>query len=195
MLRDFVFFLRALWRQWKVLLTGGSVMALLAMWTLVHGQHLPDGVGWLVVGLTFMLAAFFSWRSEWIKAGRDFVEIDFKGVSDHCSELTEPQSDRFMSRYAGKRIKVTGTLYDTAESDSLKPFAMRMLIHLLLKDHAMAHCAVTSWNPGFNGVGEFQKGICMTISGRIYRASCSPPVVSLSLSGCELIEVKFPVRS
>jgi hypothetical protein len=65
-LRDFVSFLHALWNEWKVLLTGGSIIAALAIWGML-GKSLPYHLGQLVIGLTLVIAAFFAWRKERIK--------------------------------------------------------------------------------------------------------------------------------
>ena len=58
MLRDFAVFLRALWREWKTLLTGGSIVALIALWELTGHKAFPNSVNWLILGFTFVVAAF-----------------------------------------------------------------------------------------------------------------------------------------
>jgi len=80
-IRDFAFFLRALWREWRVLLTGGSIVAVLVLINL-GGRSIPRKVNWSIIGITFILAAFRAWRNEWINAGRGFVEVDFASVEE-----------------------------------------------------------------------------------------------------------------
>jgi hypothetical protein len=58
----------ALWAQWKVLLTGSSIIALAAIWALLTGRALPNTVGWLIVGITFIAASFLAWRREYEQA-------------------------------------------------------------------------------------------------------------------------------
>jgi hypothetical protein len=195
MLRDFVFFLRAFWRQWRILLTGGSIMALVALWGLVVGKSL-DGAGWLIVGVTLILAAFLSWRAEWIKAGEEFVKIDLRNIAHNCSGLTNPQAKRLLSHYNGKRMKVTGTLYETSELSVMKPYALISLLHLELNDGGTALIVVSSWNSDFKGLREFPKGTVMTVSGRISAVSyLSGEFASVSLSSCALLHLEFPGAS
>jgi hypothetical protein len=66
MLRDFAGFLWALWTQWRSLLTGGSTMALVALWGMIGGKPVAPHIDWFIVGLTLMLASFAAWRHEWI---------------------------------------------------------------------------------------------------------------------------------
>lgn len=68
MLRNVGLYLLALWRQWKVLLTGGSIMAVVAIWALFTNRGLPYNLGWLILGLTFIAASFMSWRREYERA-------------------------------------------------------------------------------------------------------------------------------
>ena len=63
-LRDLADFVWALWREWKVLLTGGSLIALVTIWALATGVAVPYNLGWLIIALTFIGAAFMSWRRE-----------------------------------------------------------------------------------------------------------------------------------
>lgn len=70
MLRDFFEFVRALWKEWQALLTGGSIIALLWLLETVIRKPAIPSVNWLIVGLTFMIAAFFAWRKEWIRGGQ-----------------------------------------------------------------------------------------------------------------------------
>ena len=64
MLKSVGRYVKALWAQWKVLLTGGSVMALVAIWALATNRGLPYSAGWLILGITFVAASFLAWRHE-----------------------------------------------------------------------------------------------------------------------------------
>jgi hypothetical protein len=57
-------YLRALWRHWSKLLTGGSLMAVLAVWG-ITGNALWPMVGIGVVGLTFLMASYEAWKEEY----------------------------------------------------------------------------------------------------------------------------------
>lgn len=111
MVRDFLFFIRALWREWAVLLTGGSIVALLALFTLSTGRTVPQSINWLVIGITLMLAAFLSWRVEWIKAGQGLVDLDFKEIQAIFKGRTEPQIKPLLRRYMGKWTTISGMLF------------------------------------------------------------------------------------
>ncbi|HYN82934.1 MAG TPA: hypothetical protein VES88_15725 [Gemmatimonadaceae bacterium] len=63
-MRDLGQFLRALWGQWKVLLTGGGLMAIVAIFAFATGKEIPRPWGWLTLGFTFVAASFTAWRKE-----------------------------------------------------------------------------------------------------------------------------------
>ena len=56
-------YLSALWRHWAKLLTGGSLIAATAVWTLT-GNNLWPKLGMAIVGLTLVSASFHAWREE-----------------------------------------------------------------------------------------------------------------------------------
>jgi uncharacterized membrane protein YfcA len=64
MLRDFVGFLLALWKEWKALLTGGTILAVVSLGQKITGKSVPRSTNWLIFGLTLLLASFFAWRKE-----------------------------------------------------------------------------------------------------------------------------------
>ena len=190
MLRDFWFFVRALWREWRVLLTGGTIIAVITLWTLVGKKPPSQNVDWLIVGFTLILAAFLSWRSEWIKAGQWFIELDPYAIARTCSGLTELQTKERLRHYVGKRMKVTGKVSDIVNLDLSLPWRMFM-IHMDIEG-ATVHCLVSRWNRSFQGFTALPNGSILTVSGEIYSVTCSFRSVSVGLSGCELIQVKFP---
>ncbi len=61
MFREFLEFLLSLWREWKALLTGGTIIAVLMLWQMASGKPVPSVFNWLVLGVTLLIAAFFSW--------------------------------------------------------------------------------------------------------------------------------------
>jgi hypothetical protein len=63
-LRDLSAYIVALWREWKALLTGGSIIALASLWMYSHSKPIPANVNWLIVGLTLVLASFLAWRKQ-----------------------------------------------------------------------------------------------------------------------------------
>src|ERR1700734_1311714 len=67
-IRDFASYAVVLWQEWKVFLTGGTIIALVALYGFVTAKPFPAKVNWLVVGLTLILAAFSSWRKTVVTA-------------------------------------------------------------------------------------------------------------------------------
>ncbi len=112
MLRDFASFLAALWHEWKVFLTGGSVVAVLSLWNLAGWKPLPRDANWLILGLTFILAAFAAWRREWIDAGKDFTTVSPAELIRLFASGTNVLGESLVRPYLGKRARVTGTVYD-----------------------------------------------------------------------------------
>jgi hypothetical protein len=110
MLRDFLLFVAALWHEWKALLTGGSIIALEALWMFSGKPPLPQAVNWLIVGLTMMLAAFLSWRKQWIEADREFVGLLPSELTDLARSGTMLHAKTLVGPYIGKRIKITGAI-------------------------------------------------------------------------------------
>jgi hypothetical protein len=45
--RDFLLFVTALWREWKALLIGGSIIALEALWMFSGKPPIPQAINWL----------------------------------------------------------------------------------------------------------------------------------------------------
>jgi hypothetical protein len=63
-LRDLLDYIASLWREWKLLLTGGSIAALVTIWADTSGVAMPPNLGWTVVAATLLTAGFTSWRHE-----------------------------------------------------------------------------------------------------------------------------------
>jgi hypothetical protein len=184
-LRDFVSFLRALWHEWKLLLTGGSVVAIIALVNLFSGKSVPQSINWLATGLTFMLEAFFSWRREWINGGSGFVEIDFKSLPQIFEGRTKPQAKALIRHLLGGRIKVTGVLEEIQEAAGSPVFPSTLQLRF---ERTVIVVDVYPWNRSFTGANVLSRGTVLTVSGRI--RELTPSVVFLS--SCELIAVTAP---
>src|SRR6202171_3180592 len=121
-LRDLIRFALALWREWQVLLTGGSIVALLALWAFATGKTMPQNLAWLVIGLTFVMAAFLAWRKEATAAAnisqengcqsessvplRVFIEQDPQALCEIYDRHTRIIADQMTSAYKGKWLRV-----------------------------------------------------------------------------------------
>jgi hypothetical protein len=86
-LLDFWRFLLALWREWKVLLTGGGIIALLTAWGFIVHKPVPQEVYWFIVGCTFILAAFRAWQME----GRLGSKLVLRVLPDTQIKLWHPR--------------------------------------------------------------------------------------------------------
>jgi hypothetical protein len=110
MFRDFLSFLRALWAEWKTLLTGGTIVAALSIWNLSTSRTIPQKVSWIVLGLTLVIAVFFSWRKEWIAGDRGFIEISPNELARTYRDHTYAQATVRVSPYIGKHLRVSGSI-------------------------------------------------------------------------------------
>jgi hypothetical protein len=108
MLRDFWSFITALWREWRLFLTGGSIVALYSLWNLAGWKPLPQSVNWLILGLTFVLAAFSAWRREWMEAARDIITVRPSALVNLFDSGTEVLGETLVKPYIGKRLRATG---------------------------------------------------------------------------------------
>ena len=109
MLRDLICFLAALWAEWKVLLTGGTISAGLVGWALSTGKAAPRNISWIVLGLTLALAAFFAWRKEWVRGDRGFIDVTVSELYRlYETGHTSIQKDAIIKPYVGKWIRARG---------------------------------------------------------------------------------------
>lgn len=67
-------YLTALWRHWVLLVTGGSLIAIVAIYAFVTSKGVVEPWGWLIAGATFVSASYFTWRDERLKVER--IEAD-----------------------------------------------------------------------------------------------------------------------
>lgn len=69
-------YVRALWKHWEKRLTGGSLIALAAIWAL-SGKTLWPKIGMGIIGATFLASGFGAWREEREKRGESaLMKID-----------------------------------------------------------------------------------------------------------------------
>lgn len=160
MLRDFVSFLAALWREWKVFLTGGSIVASLSLWNLMGWKPLPHSVNWLILGLTFILAAFAAWRREWVEAKRDFITVRPGELVRLFKSGTTVQGDTLVQPYIGKRLRATGTVHDVDRHIGALSYVF------LLCDGIMLALWIPAW--AFAPFSLLPKGATITVVARIH---------------------------
>jgi hypothetical protein len=179
-LLDFVCFLRAVWRKWNVLLTGGSIIAFIAIYETVTGTRAPVPIGWMVLGATLVLAAFFAWRDEWLRTGKGFINLEPKELAQLIRNRTSAQRDALTKEYAGKRIKINGKLADVSHS-ILFPWLSSITIHA--DDGFSVYADVWRWRSGL--YSSLNMGTMLTITGRIAMLES----YYIFLTGCELIKI------
>ena len=57
-------YVKALWRQWKALLMGGSLIAIALIYSLATSKPINQPWGWGLLGATLFAASFFAWRED-----------------------------------------------------------------------------------------------------------------------------------
>jgi hypothetical protein len=181
-LRDLFSFLRALWTEWKVLLTGGTIIAALAIFTAVSTKPIPLATNWLILGLTFICASFLAWRKAWISSGSDLVDIDPEWLSDQFSNRTRIQANVLIKPYLGKRIRVTGELRDIL----LLLFTGIVYLEKSPKElfSKGVKLRMSRWRAA--ELSSLPKGTRMTVVGRISEVDYS----GLDLSGVQFIGIE-----
>jgi hypothetical protein len=112
MLADFFHFLEAIWSEWKLLLTGGTIIACFSLWTFATGHALSRYLSWSVLVFTLVLAAFFAWRKEWVAGSRGFIDVTPAQLGVLSNNRTSVQADALISPYLGKSMKITAPLND-----------------------------------------------------------------------------------
>ncbi len=172
---DFRAFLNSLWEEWKMLLTGGSISAILVLYGSWSGKSLAHLAGLSFLGLTLLRAVFLSWRKQWREAAKNFVDISPASLIELREGKTSPLAKTLLRPYIGKRMKVTGTFYDV--SDFLFWYK---LVHLY-SGGALIAAQVSHWSA--KKYIPLPKGIVITLTGTIAAISDS----AVSLSGIELV--------
>jgi hypothetical protein len=173
--REFVTFIVSLCREWVVLLTGGGVAAVLVVWGSATGKPLPLHVGWIFLGLTLMLAAFFSWRKQWREAEKNFLQIGPAALMKLREGKTSPHANTMLMPYIGKRIKVTGSFIDVVEI----MFGIKN-VHLLCEEVSIS-ALVPFWKA--RAFVPLPKGAVITLTGTITEINN----LSINISSIEIV--------
>jgi hypothetical protein len=118
-LRYLVGFLAAVLRQWGVIVTGGVIVGVVALYEHFSGRSLA---GWplkIAIGLSLFVAVFFAWRKErqqWERIGGlaplSATPRELMSVYDG---RTTTQGEKLAKAYKGKWLKIEGTIYDAVE--------------------------------------------------------------------------------
>src|ERR1700675_2557128 len=123
-------------------------------------RSIPQKVNWFIVGVTFILAAFFAWRNEWINAGRGFIDIDFAMIEKAFEGRTTREADQMVRHYLGRRAQVTGALSEVS------PGVDATLIRLHVGD-GYVFTFIYPWNWRLKRISTLPKGTVVTLNGRI----------------------------
>jgi hypothetical protein len=160
MLRDFWLFIVALWGEWKVFLTGGSIIAASSLWNLVGWKPLSQKVDWLILGLTFIAACFSAWRKERVEPKVDFITVRPAELVRLSNTGTRVHANTLVGPYIGKRLKVTGAIDDVEREPGPQSFVYLKAdgVLLLLK---IASRALEPFIP-------LPKGTTVTVEARIH---------------------------
>lgn len=184
MLRDFASFLRAVWQEWKVLLTGGSIIALLSLWAFVSQKPIARSIDWLVLGLTLMLATFVAWRKEWVRNGEGFIAVSPLELTRLVAGKTGVHADALLMPYLNKRIRVTGKLSDVVSFSGL-PYTY-VVLKLDQIDVRMSMLRWRAWP-----LLPIPRNTAITVVGRIARVAAS----SIELKNSEFVQVETREQS
>lgn len=146
-----------------MLLTGGSIIAIAALWNLGGGKPLQRSVNWLIIGLTLILAAFLAWRREWIAAGRSITTVRPGELVKLFDNRTEVHAHTLVKPYIGKRIKITGVIDDVARAHGIN--SLFSFVHLKA-DGAYITITLPFW--ALTKFLPFPRGSIITVVGTIY---------------------------
>jgi hypothetical protein len=186
MLRDFARFLFAVWNEWKVLLTGGTLIALLFIVGALRNKPMPPNVNWLVLGLTLVAAAFLAWRREWIENGKGFVDITPEQLTNLVDSVTRIAAQSSLKPYRNKWIKVTGRIQEV--SHLIFPY---MFVRLLRGERPGigVNLNLPRWRA--KSFIPLPRGTTVTVVGRIAEVGS----YEIRLTNAELISVGAPPAS
>lgn len=184
MVRDFFDFLWSLWQEWKALLTGGSIVALVFLYTVVSKKQLPYRVYWCILALTLVIAAFFSWRRARVEGGAGLVEVDVHKLSGVFHEETGVHAKLYVKQYIGKRVRLTGKL------SAVNNIAWMTFVYVeVVKDFSDVTIRFTLLR-GLRSASNFtplRRGTSVTVEGRIIEIAA----LGIQLSGVSLVSVNY----
>ena len=128
LLRDLQRFIGALWKEWRVILTGSGLAAFFVLWKLSGGADLSGVLAWWVIALTFAFACFLVWRREYRAAQgptgalpestpaeeRIFVSESIYSLVEPYQKYTSVQAGKLAEVYLGKWLKVNGEVSEVS---------------------------------------------------------------------------------
>lgn len=176
MLRELFIFASAIWAEWTVLLTGGSIAAIVWI-TNLSGHRIPLYVNWLVFGVTFGLSSFFAWRKQWVAAGSGETSITLVKLLELREGKTTPRAKLALKPHIGKRITISGSLTDIS---TVVPLVASLIF--LSSDGVSVGAYISYWKA--QSLAVLPKESVVTLSGRISRVNG----VSVVLNSCEILE-------
>jgi hypothetical protein len=174
MFRDSVDFLWALWREWKTLLTGGSIIALLFLWQIATRKIVSQNINWLIVGLTLILAAFLSWRRLWVRDKSQFVDVRPAELVAFFNDRTELHAKLHTRPYIGKRVKIAARI-NAVSSDGM--------VQIITTDGVRIHAFAGWWRAKEFALWATESELIVT--GRIRLIDA----IGIDLAGIEVLGV------
>jgi hypothetical protein len=87
-------YVKTLWHQWKVFLTGGSLMAATVIYSFATAQAVSRPWGWGLIAGTFVLASYGAWKQEYERsrsAEADSPRMGITHVSAWGGSEQQPQ--------------------------------------------------------------------------------------------------------
>jgi hypothetical protein len=172
-------FLVSIWAEWKVLLTGGSILAILSLVGLATGKTAPRNVNWAVLGATLILAAFAAWRKEWIQNSRGFIDVKIDEITKSVRGVTDVYARIKRKPFLHKWVRITGTV--SAVSPMFPPVpAVYVSVEC---EKCSVFFFVPFWKAGY--FTPLAAGTEITLAGRIVDISS----YRLKLASVELLSV------
>jgi hypothetical protein len=172
---EFSAFIKSLWEEWKILLTGGTPSAGLVFWGYASGRPLLHIIGWVFLAITFLLSVFFSLRKQWREAEKNFIDLSPSELVKLREGKSSPHAKTLMKPFIGKRIKVSGKFKDIEDL-----FYGVKLVHL---DVADLRISARVWLLAGNKFVPIPPGEMITLIGTINSVESS----SIFLTSIELI--------
>jgi hypothetical protein len=193
-IRDFAVFLRALWHEWKILLTGGSIVAFLALLNFGGAKSIPQYVNWVIIGVTFVMAAFHAWRNERTNVARSkrhvstevpvpapkriVIDVAPEYLMGFYKDHTDVQADKLAENYIGKWLKLSGKVANVVSSS-----AITKTWHVILAYKAGYFMGVDFDNAWADQISVLKRGDEIRVLGQIEAFDGS----RLHLVHCELL--------
>jgi hypothetical protein len=179
-LSDFVDFLLAIWREWKTLLTGGTIIAGLSIFHAVSHRPVSRDLTWITLGVTLLLAIFFSWRKQWARNESRFIKASPRQLMElRNGHPTEMHARAYIKQYIGRRIKTRAEVREVMGAWFLS------LVFLTAEDGTNLTAVVSPFRR--HDFAYFaQENAVLTVSGRLLSIDYS----SLELLALEVLEIE-----